>query len=146
MTRISRIVLSLAALACLVWGVALAVDLARRSPLDGRSLAGWLIGGPLVHDLVLAPLVGVTGLLLARWARPSWRAPLQVGAAVSGILVLLAVPELWRPFAPAVNPGVADRDYPAGLLIWLAAVWLAVLVTGLIRARIARATDHHDRL
>jgi hypothetical protein len=132
---LTRGVLALLGLAALVFGAVLAVRFALASTVDGRTLAVWLVGGPVLHDALLAPAVGGAGLLIARRLGPAWRAPVQIGSAVSAVLVLLAVPALWRANAPAANPGLDDRNYPLGLAVYLAVVWLGVLVAGLLRRR-----------
>lgn len=109
-----------------VWGAFLLL------PLVDVNLALWFVGGPVVHDLLLAPFVGGLGLLITRWVPKPWRAPVQVGAVLTGVLVLLAVPLLWRPFGGPPNPGLNDRDYLAGLLVAVAVTWLGVLGVTLI--------------
>jgi hypothetical protein len=102
-------------------------------PLLDLNLALWFIGGPVVHDLLLAPLFGGLGLLIARRVPKRWRAPVQVGGLLTGVLLALAVPLLWRPFAGPSNPGLNDRNYLVGLLVAVAVIWLGVLVVTLMR-------------
>jgi len=128
-----RIVLAACGLAAAGWGVVLAVDV----PEHG-SLLAWFVSGPLLHDIVIAPLVALLGLALARGAGPAWRAPAAVGATLTGVLGVLAIPLLWRPESP-VNPGLHDRDHLAGLAVAVAVVWLLVGVCGLWRNRRGRA-------
>ncbi len=114
------------------WGVVELVPVLVDSPL---SLGGWLLGGPIVHDVLLAPLVGVGGVVIARVLPEPWRAPVGAGLVVSGILVVLAVPYLWRTFSGPVTPGLHDRPYLAGLLIALAVVWVTVVIAGLFSGK-----------
>ena len=114
------------------WGAVLLLPVLFDSPL---SLGGWLIGGPIVHDVLLAPLVGVGGVVIARVLPEPWRTPVGAGLVVSGILVVLSIPYLWRAFSGPVTPGPHDRPYPAGLLIALTVVWIAVVVVGLVSRR-----------
>lgn len=107
-------------------------------PLVDLDLALWFIGGPVVHDLLIAPLLGGLGLLVARWVPVRWRAPVQVGGLLTGVLLALAVPLLWRPFAGSPNPGLNDRNYPVGLLVAVAVIWLGVLAVTLTRPRTDR--------
>jgi hypothetical protein len=105
-----------------VWGALLAIQVPQII-----EFGAWFLAGPILHDALLAPLVGVVGLAL--------KGPVKAGAVVSGILVLIAVPLLWQPHVP-VNPGLHDRDYWLGLAISLGVVWLVVL--GFVGVRKAR--------
>jgi hypothetical protein len=94
----------------------------------------WLAGGVLLHDVVLAPLTLIVGLLAARLL-PRW----AFGAAAAGFLVLasvtlIAVPVLGRFGASASNPTLLDRDYWAGWAVFAATV-LAVTVAWAAAAR-----------
>lgn len=144
--RALRIMFALLGAAGLGYGALLAIQVLTNSTADGIASASWLVGGPLAHDIVLAPVMGVLAVLLGRRFGPGWRAPIAIGAVVSGTLLLLSVPALWRTYAGQANPGLDHRDYRTGLLIWLAAVWLVVLVVGFVRTR-AHTTEgpHTDR-
>lgn len=137
--RTARIALALPGLAALAWGLVLAVQFVLHSFRDGRSAVGFLIGGPVLHDGLVAPVVALVGLLISRWVSPHWRAPVRIGAAASAVLTLIAVPALWRTYAGQHNPGLDDRNYAAGLSIALVVVWVAVGAGGLYRR-------HHTRL
>ena len=128
---IIRVLLAVAGVAAAAWGALLALDL---SLTDNTEIATWLVAGPLVHDLLAAPLVGVLGLLLARVLPPPWRTPVVAGAVLSAVLFLLAMPLLWRRYPAPVNPGLHDRDYGPALLACLAVVWVAALGAGAVRA------------
>ncbi|WP_205862999.1 hypothetical protein [Planosporangium thailandense] len=88
----------------------------------------WLAGGPLVHDLLVAPLIGGVGALAGR------RRTVAAALAVSGTLLLIAVPLIWRPRPAAPNPGLLDRDYATGLAVMLGIVWALAALTALWRA------------
>ena len=114
--------------------------------LDGPDLRNalvWLVGGVLLHDAVLAPLVIVVGLLVARTVPGAWRAPLAVGLLVLGTATLAAVPVLGRFGAPEGNPTVLSRDYAGGWLVVAALTAVGVTAAGLAarrrRSRGARA-------
>jgi hypothetical protein len=90
------------------------------------ELARFVIGGALVHDLVLAPLVLVAGLAVARLVPGRLRAPVQVGAVISAIVALFAYPVV-RAFGLASgNPTSLPHDYATNLVVVLVAVWLVV--------------------
>ncbi len=128
-----RWIFALAGLAALAWGAWLAWDVAAGH--DSLQAAAWFVGGPLVHDGLVAPAVGLGGLLLVRVLPPDWRAPVAIGTTVSAVLALLAVPLLLRPFGVAANPGLHDGNYALGLAVALGVVWLGVLVAGALRTR-----------
>jgi hypothetical protein len=118
----TRLLLGTAGVAMAVWGALLAIQVPQIA-----EFGAWFLAGPILHDALLAPLVGMVGLAL--------KGPVKAGAVVSGVLVLIAVPLLWQPHVP-VNPGLHDRDYLLGLAISLGVVWLAVLgFEGLKKAR-----------
>jgi hypothetical protein len=125
----ARVALTVAGLAALGWGAALLVPLLTGP--DAVSVLGWLVGGPVLHDLLLAPVAGLLGVLVARLAGPRWRPLLAGGLVVSGVLALVAVPLLWRAYAGPPNPGLDDRDYRTGLLAAVGVVWLMVVAAGL---------------
>jgi uncharacterized membrane protein YhaH (DUF805 family) len=108
----------------------LAADAAKTMPLVWLK---WLIGLLLVHDFVLAPLVHLTGRRLRDRAPESWRWPLQLGLATSGMLVLASVPVLvgvGRRTQPG-NASVLPGNYPLALAGVLTMVWLGVLALGI---------------
>jgi hypothetical protein len=108
------------------------------------AAATWLVAGPVLHDAVVAPLVGLTGLALGRvLPGRAWRRWVAAGLAVTATLLLIAVPLVWRPQPAPPNPGLQDRDYTAGLAAWLAVLWAGVLlgaVTSHLRDRRRLAT------
>ncbi|XVS65124.1 hypothetical protein ACQPYE_03390 [Actinosynnema sp. CA-299493] len=110
-----------------LWGAVLVL------PLVSVDLVVWFVAGPIAHDVLLAPLCAGFGLLVARRVPTPWRAAVLVGGTLTGVLVLLAVPLLWRPFAGGPNPGLVDRDYPLGLLVAIGVVWSVVLAVAFAR-------------
>lgn len=136
--------LGLAGLALLGYGAVLTWEFASSRTVNAVQGAAWFIGGPLLHDGLVAPVVGLAGLGLARVLPTPWHRPVTVGVVLTGVLALLSVPLLWRPFGRSVNPGLHDRDYGAGLAIALGVVWGVVLLAGLAqwyRSRLALGRD-----
>ena len=130
--RAARLVLGAAGLAALAWGLVLVGGLGSQLV----AVTVWVVGGIVVHDAVLAPVVIGLGLLAVARA-PSWlRVPLVGLLVVLGPLTLVAVPVLGRFGARSDNPTLLDRPYWTG---YLAVVALAVLATGAAAAR-SRAT------
>jgi hypothetical protein len=92
----------------------------------------WLVGLLLIHDLVLAPVVHLTGRRLRDKAPTAWRWPLQLGLVSSGVLALASIPVLvgvGRDTQPG-NTSVLPGDYPLALAGVLTVVWLGVLTLG----------------
>ncbi|MGC4837923.1 hypothetical protein ACLQ3D_25815 [Micromonospora vinacea] len=111
-------------------------------PQLGSALP-WLIGGPVLHDLLVAPLVGLVGLALSRLVtnrlRRAW---IAAGLLASATLLLIAVPLLWRPPSAPPNPGLPDRDYPLGLTVGLAVLWAAIVIVLVVATTLdRRGTD-----
>ncbi|MGW7463528.1 hypothetical protein ACWGJT_02205 [Streptomyces xantholiticus] len=128
----TRLLLGAAGIALMTVGLSLLVT-------DGqfRDVALWLAGAVVLHDLLIAPLVLVIGLLPAFLpARGLLRGALVTG----GCLTVIALPVLLAPGTPR-NPSVLPLDYPRNWLLSLAAV---AAVTGAVptgrwlRARWAR--------
>lgn len=108
--------------------------------LDVRDLTGvlvWLGGALVLHDVVIAPLVLLVGLVAVRGGV---RGPVRGALLVAGALTAVALPVLLRPGKPA-NSSVLPLDYPRNWLLALVAVamvtalWSAVRGTRRIRRR-----------
>jgi hypothetical protein len=121
--RLARTVLALAGFGMLAWGGSHLSDTLTDRPTALSTLT-WLAAGPLITDLVLLPVAGPFGWASALLLPRALRGPVAVGLAVSAVL---AIPFLWRPFAPNLNPGLNDRDYPLGLAGALVVVWALTL-------------------
>lgn len=141
----TRILLAIAGLALLAYGALLAWEFATSRAVNAVQGIAWFVGGPLVHDGLVAPAVGLAGLLLSRTITRPWRTPVTIGLVLTAVLTLLAIPLLWRPFGVVTNPGLHDRNYGAGLAITLGVVWLAVIIAGLARSRSFRLALGQDQ-
>jgi hypothetical protein len=91
------------------------------------SLGGWLVAGPLLHDWLLVPVTALTAALLARTLPRPWRTTVVAGLVATGVLILVGVPVLTRPMPAPPNPGLDDRDYLPGLLLFIAVLWALLL-------------------
>ena len=129
-----RWVIGVVGLAMLGYGALLAVD---TKPVLETGF--WFVGGTVLHDAVIAPVVGVVGWLVVRVVPAAWRAPVAIGAALTGVLALLTLPELVRRYPAPVNPGLHERNYLPALGISLAVVWVLVLAAGIVRSARAKA-------
>ncbi|MCH1867503.1 hypothetical protein [Nocardioides sp. CFH 31398] len=103
----------------------------------------WLIGGALVHDLLLVPVTLVLVALLGRLLPTSWRAPAGLAFVVLATVTVVAIPFLGRFGALPDNPTLLDRDYTTGYLV-LVGVVLGVVVAGALVRSARRRTGPED--
>lgn len=118
--------------ALMAWGAFL---FAQDTPQGDRRInfAVWVVGSDLVHDALVAPLVCLVGVIVAR-AAPSWaRAPVQAGLIATGTVLLV----VWLPWTGSAdgarNPTIQPLDYTTAALSVLAAVWLVAGVWAVSR-------------
>ena len=98
------------------------------------ALLTWLLGGVVLHDLVLVPVVLAVGIAARRL--PAYvRAPAAVALVVWGSVTLFAVPVLGRFGALDDNPTLLDRPYLVTWLVGCAVTVLLVGVAGALRSR-----------
>lgn len=121
-----------------IWG---ALDESGRT--QPAELARWVVGGAVVHDLVVFPIVVAVGSVVRRFT-PAWvGGPMRWALATSAALVVFAYP-LVRGFGRARSvPSLLSRDYGIGLLAWIAVVWALAVAVVLVLALRRRATDGH---
>ena len=129
--RAARICLGALGVAATAYGLVLLLGLGLEQLV---AVLVWVVGGVVVHDGLLAPLVVVLGVLVAVRAPSSWRTPLLWVLVVLGPLTLVAVPVLGRFGAKADNPTLLDRPY------WLG---YAVVVTVVLALAAASARRRH---
>lgn len=99
------------------------------------SMATWMVGALLVHDLVLAPLVFGVGRLLRRGATGTGRTLLQAVLVLFGALVVVSIPVLGRFGTRPDNDTLLPRDYAVGLIVALLVVWAATTAVMSVVAR-----------
>jgi hypothetical protein len=104
--------------------------------LDTRpsNLARFVVGGALLHDLVVAPIVVVAGVMLARAVPGRARAAVQAALVVSAIVALFSYPLVRAYGLAANNPTSLPHNYTANLLVVLGVVW-AVAAVAVLRRR-----------
>ena len=106
------------------------------------GLLRWFVVLVLAHDLVLAPIVAVTGVLLSRYLPGRARGPVLAALALSATLTLFAWPNVRGYGRRALNSSTLPWDYGSHLRSIIALIWvvaLAVIVGRVVRAR--RAGD-----
>lgn len=146
--RTSRVVLAGCGLVCVAVGaVYLSTSLTRWSDLVGLVL--WGLVPVLLSDLVLLPLVVLLGWFVARVVPGRWRVPVVVGLVLSAAVLAVAWPFLGGWGHRPDNPSLLDLDYPFGVAVVLAVIWVGVGVWTPVaicrgRLRAAREPDSGD--
>ena len=103
------------------------------------QLARFVIGGALLHDLVVAPLAIVAGVVVVRAVKGrAARPPVQAALIVTAIVVLFAYPLVRAYGLAANNPTSLPHNYAANLVVVLAVVWAAAGVAIAVRRRRSR--------
>jgi hypothetical protein len=98
------------------------------------SWAIWMLGGALLHDLVVAPVWIGLGWLAARTLPRPARAPVVVGAATSAAVALVALPFVLGFGGDEGDTSFLPRDYGTtllvvvGVVLAVSAAWAAVRV------------------
>ncbi|ADJ50025.1 hypothetical protein AMES_8200 [Amycolatopsis mediterranei S699] len=138
--KTARVLLALPGLAALAWGVMLFAEYALPLRPDVFGTVGWIIGGPILNDAVIAPLTALLGVVLARVLPHPWKTPVVAGTVITGVLAILAFPLFWRPYGTPSMPGLHDTNPAPALALTVAAVWLAVALTALRHHLVPRPT------
>lgn len=134
----ARILLAVLGVAVGCYGVVLLADFP--TAIIGRILI-WAVVAAVVHDLVFAPLCAALGLAGRRLIPARWQSPVAVAGLCSVVLILLAIPVYSTPGMRPDNPTVLDRNYPLGLAVALAVVWLCVPIARLLPVRQDQVVD-----
>ena len=106
--------------------------------LDTRpgELARFVVGGALLHDLVVAPVVILVGVAVARAVPARARATVQAALVVSAVVGLFSYP-LVRDFGLAANnPTSLPHNYARNLLVVLGVVWAVAAAAVVLRSRV----------
>ncbi len=101
-----------------IWGVF--HDAAVTAP---SNFALWFIGGNLVHDALLAPVVAVVSLALRLVVSPKHLGRVQWGLALTGIVGLFALIPLLGLGRSHLEPTVQPLNYGLGFAVVVAAIW-----------------------
>jgi len=105
--------------------------------LDTRpaNLARFVVGGALLHDLVIAPVVLVAAVALTRLLPGRARATVTAALVITGVLALFSYP-LVRAYGLAThNPTSLPHDYALNLTIVVGVVWAVAAGALIVRLR-----------
>ena len=105
--------------------------------LDTRpaNLATFVVGGALLHDLLVAPVVVLAGVLIARAVPARARGPVQAALVISAIVALFAWPLVRAYGLAANNPTSLPHNYGLNLLIVLGVVWAVAAAVVVLKFR-----------
>ncbi|MDX1872004.1 hypothetical protein SBI67_07730 [Mycolicibacterium sp. 120266] len=101
--------------------------LAGQPPVVLLRMLAWALAAVLIHDLVFAPLCAAAGWVSLRILPRHWWAPVSAAGLCTVVLVVLAIPVYATPGLRPDNHTVLNRDYPRGLWVSIALVWVVVL-------------------
>ncbi len=102
------------------------------------SIASWatyLVGGLLVHDAVLAPIVVAISVVLIYLVPSRIRPAVQGTLVVAGSVALVAIPVVGGWGRKPDNPTLLPRDYGLGLAIAIAIILAAGAIAAARAAR-----------
>lgn len=100
------------------------------------NLARFVVGGALLHDLVVAPLVIVAAVIVGKAVPGRARAVVQGALVVSAVVALFSYPLVRAYGLAANNPTSLPHDYATNLLAVLGLVWAVAAVLALARLRV----------
>ena len=105
--------------------------------LDTRpaNLAKFVVGGALLHDLLIAPVAILVGVLIARAVPRRVRGPVQAALIVSAVVALFAYPLVRGYGLAANNPTSLPYNYGLNLVIVLGVVWAVAAVGIFLKLR-----------
>jgi len=105
------------------------------------NLARFVVGGALLHDLVVAPVAIVLGVALMRVVPGRARAAVQAALVASVVIALFSYPMVRAYGLATNNPTSLPHNYARNLLVVLAVVWVAAGAVAARRVRTARSDD-----
>jgi hypothetical protein len=114
------------------YGLFLALTTLRRWP-DVIATALWFGLPPLVFDLLLVPLIGLLGTVIATRVSRRWRPPVIIGLIISGALIAVGWPFVAGLGRRPDNPSLLDRPYLLGTVIFLVLIWLGAALWAVLR-------------
>ena len=108
-----------------------------QNSIDTRpgNLARFVVGGALLHDLIVAPLVIVVAVVVGRAVPGRARAVVQGALVVSAVVALFSYPLVRAYGLAANNPTSLPRDYATNLLVVLGVVWAVAATLAVARMR-----------
>ncbi|HTD50642.1 MAG TPA: hypothetical protein VK771_08585 [Acidimicrobiia bacterium] len=93
---------------------------------DFRSFLRYYVGGDIVHDVIVAPIVGLIGIVVIRRAPAIARAPLRAALFGSAVVVAVAWPALrgYGRMRTPDNASVQPLNYATAVATVVGVVWV----------------------
>jgi hypothetical protein len=124
-----------AAAGWIVIGVGLRGIFLHRLDTRPANLAKFVVGGALLHDLLIAPLVLLAAVAVARAVPGRARGIVQAALAVTGVVALFSYPMVRAYGLAAHNPTSLPHNYALNLIVVLGVVWAVAAAALLVRLR-----------
>ena len=102
------------------------------------SFLRWFVGGAILHDLLVAPLVCLMAWGVVRIVPAVAAGPVQGALLASGVVGLVSWPFVRGYGITPGEPSFLSLDYAASVLVIWAAIWLIAAVAILWRSFNAR--------
>ncbi len=93
------------------------------------SFIQFFVGGAIIHDVIVAPLVCVIGWSFVRRLPTVAMGPVQAALLVSAVVSLVSWPFVRGYGITPTEPSFLSRNYTASLLLVLAVTWFATAAT-----------------
>ena len=132
MMRATRGLLLVVGVACGLWGLWLMRDFTGEQL---RSTGLWLIGGAILHDAVVAPIVVALGVVAARTLPGRLRAPAAIAFLVWATLTVVFFPVLSGEGGKPGNDTILGRPYVLSWIVMTLVLIVVAVVAGLRRRR-----------
>jgi hypothetical protein len=130
--RAVRGLLVAAGVACGLWGLWLMRDFTGEQL---RSTGLWLAGGVILHDVVVAPIVVVLGVVAARLLPGRLRAPAALAFLVWATLTVAFFPVLSGEGGKPGNDTILGRPYLLSWAVMTTVLVALAIVSGMRRSR-----------
>jgi hypothetical protein len=102
------------------------------------SLARFVIGGALLHDVLVAPLVLLLALLVVKLVPAPVRSIVQGTLVVTAVVALFSYPLVRGYGLAARNPTSLPHNYALNLTVVLGVVWAIAAAVLVVRLRKSR--------
>lgn len=111
-------------------GIGVRGILAHSHDTHPRSWITWVIAAALAHDLILAPAIGVVGVLVGWLVPRRARVAVQIGLLISGCVLVVGLTAVLTPGGRHYfdNSSLLPLAYGRNLVIVLAIVWTAIAI------------------